>query len=104
VGTTPPEPGLLGTWDAHLRVAISDNECLVLVSVVVIGRRLDAGDERSTVKIRIGIDIACRAAHQAACADETGRILWSGYRFRTIPTDLKRLWAKVPDNQKKSWW
>jgi transposase len=48
------------------------------------------------VKIRIGIDIACRAAHAAACADETGKILWGGHRFRTNPSDLDRLWAKIP--------
>jgi transposase len=49
------------------------------------------------VKIRIGIDVACRATHQAACADETGKILWDNHRFRTIPAELERLWAKVPE-------
>jgi len=48
------------------------------------------------MKIRIGIDVACRAAHQAACADETGRVLWGGHRFRTTPGDLAALWARVP--------
>lgn len=48
------------------------------------------------MKIRIGIDIACRAAHQAACADETGRIMWSGHRFRTSAGDLEMLWSRIP--------
>ncbi len=47
--------------------------------------------------IRLGIDVACRADHQASCADATGEFLWSGWRFRTTPADLKRLWAKVPE-------
>jgi transposase len=48
------------------------------------------------VKVRLGIDIACRAAHRAACAEETGRILWSGHRFHTRAQDLQALWAKLP--------
>ena len=35
------------------------------------------------MKIRLGIDVACRAAHQASCADEAGVFAWSGHRFRT---------------------
>jgi len=48
------------------------------------------------VKIRLGIDVACRAAHQGSCADETGVFAWSGHRFRTDPADLEVLWAKLP--------
>jgi len=48
------------------------------------------------VKIRLGIDVACRAAHQGSCADETGEFAWSGERFRTDPADLEALWAKLP--------
>ena len=48
------------------------------------------------LKIRLGIDVACRAAHQASCADDTGRFLWSGHRFRTDPTELDELWKKLP--------
>jgi hypothetical protein len=48
------------------------------------------------MKIRLGIDIACRSPHHAACADETGKMLWSGHRFRTTPTDLAALWARLP--------
>jgi transposase len=48
------------------------------------------------MKIRLGIDVACRAAHQASCADETGTMLFSGRQFRTDPKDLDALWAKLP--------
>ena len=48
------------------------------------------------MKVRLGIDIACRAAHRAACADETGKIIWSDHRFWTRAEDLQALWAKLP--------
>lgn len=48
------------------------------------------------MKIRMGIDVACRAAHQASCADEAGNVIWAGHRFRTDPADLDALWAKLP--------
>ena len=44
---------------------------------------------------RLGIDVACRADHQASCADGAGEFLWSGCRFRTTVADLQRLWAKL---------
>jgi hypothetical protein len=47
--------------------------------------------------LRLGIDIACRAAHQVSLADEQGRFIWTGRRFRTTPQDLARLWAMLPD-------
>ena len=47
--------------------------------------------------LRLGIDIACRAAHQVSLADEQGRFIWTGRRFRTTPQDLDRLWAMLPD-------
>ncbi len=46
--------------------------------------------------ISLGIDVACRADHQASCADGAGEFLWSGWRFRTTAADLQRLWAKLP--------
>ena len=49
------------------------------------------------VEVRLGVDVACTAAHQASLADETGRFLWQGWRFRTTTTDLEQLWAKIPD-------
>lgn len=48
------------------------------------------------MKIRVGVDIACRSPHYAACADETGTILWSGHRFRTDVAELDALWARLP--------
>lgn len=48
------------------------------------------------MRIRLGIDVACRAAHRCACADETGRMVWSGHRFRTSVEDLEALWARLP--------
>jgi transposase len=48
------------------------------------------------MKIRLGVDVACRAAHQASCADESGQFLWSGHGFRTDPDELDALWAKLP--------
>lgn len=47
-------------------------------------------------EVRLGIDVACTAAHQASLADERGEFLWSGWRFRTTTDDLERLWAKIP--------
>jgi transposase len=44
----------------------------------------------------LGIDVACRAAHQASLADEKGRFLWSARRFRTTSDDLEALWAALP--------
>lgn len=46
--------------------------------------------------LRMGIDIAVRAPHQASLADERGELLWSGHRFRTTATDLDRLWERLP--------
>ena len=45
----------------------------------------------------LGVDIACRAPHQASLAAADGRILWSGHRFRTTIADLERLWARLPE-------
>lgn len=46
--------------------------------------------------LRLGIDIACRAAHQASLADERGEFLWSGRPFRTRSRDLEALWTMLP--------
>lgn len=46
--------------------------------------------------LRMGIDIAVRAPHQASLADERGELLWSGHRFRTTGADLDRLWGRLP--------
>lgn len=46
--------------------------------------------------VRLGIDVACRADHQASLADAAGEFMWSAWRFRTTPVDLAALWAKLP--------
>jgi transposase len=48
------------------------------------------------VKVRLGVDIACRAAHHASLADEHGVMLFVGRRFRTDPDELEALWARLP--------
>jgi transposase len=47
-------------------------------------------------QLTLGIDVACRAAHQASLADSAGRLAWSGRRFRTTVADLNKLWAMIP--------
>jgi len=49
------------------------------------------------VILRMGIDIAVRAPHQASLADDRGELLWSGHRFSTTAADLEQLWARLPD-------
>src|ERR1700740_1686785 len=56
----------------------------------------DPTTQRSPVILRMGIDIAVRAPHQASLADEKGELLWSGHRFRTTAHDLEDLWARLP--------
>ncbi|MGB7981820.1 MAG: hypothetical protein WCF36_13640 [Candidatus Nanopelagicales bacterium] len=46
------------------------------------------------MKVTMGVDVACRADHQASLADERGEFLWSGVRFRTAMADLNTLWAR----------
>ena len=48
------------------------------------------------MRVTLGIDVACRADHQASLADSAGEFVWSGRRFRTTASDLEQLWAKVP--------
>ena len=48
------------------------------------------------MQLRLGIDVACRAAHQASLADERGEFVWSGRSFRTRARDLEALWALLP--------
>jgi hypothetical protein len=50
-----------------------------------------------SMELRLGIDVACRAAHQASLADDQGKFIWSGWKFTTTTADLEKLWAKVPD-------
>ena len=46
--------------------------------------------------LRMGIDIAVRAPHQASLADARGELVWSGHRFGTTAADLERLWDRLP--------
>jgi transposase len=48
-------------------------------------------------QMTLGIDVACRAAHQGSLADGSGRFAWSGRKFRTTVTDLDRLWGSIPE-------
>ena len=48
------------------------------------------------MRVRLGIDVACRADHQASLAGVDGEFIWSGWRFRTTPADLAALWEKIP--------
>jgi transposase len=54
------------------------------------------GDEKKVTVVRLGIDVACRADHQASLADERGEFMWSAWRFKTSAADLERLWEKIP--------
>lgn len=45
------------------------------------------------MELPLGIDVACRAAHQASLARPDGTFVWTGRRFFTRPADLERLWA-----------
>lgn len=49
------------------------------------------------MQLGLGIDIACRAPHQASLADGVGRLLWVGRRFRTTTADLEALWSALPE-------
>jgi transposase len=59
-------------------------------------RALASDEEEFVDQMTLGIDVACRAAHQASLADERGRFTWTGRRFRTTAADLELLWAQVP--------
>src|SRR3954463_14387080 len=43
----------------------------------------------------LGIDLACRAAHQASLARADGTFVWSGRKFFTTPQDLDRIWSGI---------
>jgi transposase len=56
----------------------------------------DDGKEESMQQVTLGIDVACRAAHQASLADAGGRLVWSGHRFHTTVDELEGLWRRIP--------
>ncbi|KGN30848.1 hypothetical protein N802_05490 [Knoellia sinensis KCTC 19936] len=47
-----------------------------------------------TMALTLGIDVACRAAHQATLARD-GATVWRGRKFGTRPADLERLWMDL---------
>ncbi len=47
------------------------------------------------MRLTLGIDVACRAAHQASLAGADGTLMWSGRKFFTRPAELERLWADL---------
>jgi transposase len=51
-------------------------------------------DEEDAMALTLGIDVACRAAHQATLTRE-GVTLWRGRKFWTRPGDLERLWTDL---------
>jgi transposase len=53
-------------------------------------------EQEETMKVRLGIDVACRAEHQASLAGADGEFVWSGWRFTSTPAALEALWAKIP--------
>jgi transposase len=48
--------------------------------------------EEMLVDLVLGIDLACRAAHQASLARPDGSYVWTGRKFFTRPAELQRLW------------
>lgn len=43
----------------------------------------------------LGIDLACRAAHQASLARPDGTFVWTGRKFFTRPAELEKLWKEI---------
>jgi transposase len=79
------------------RIPVS--ECLVRVVLArqqAVGESAVGGGEEFAVPLRLGIHIACRAAYQVSLADQQGRFLRTGRRFRITPADLAGLWAMLP--------
>lgn len=42
----------------------------------------------------LGVDVACRAAHQASLAID-GKLIWMGRKFFSRPADLEKLWIDL---------
>ena len=82
--------------DVGIRVTPS-SERAVLMPADPDTRIVQTIEEEVMDQVRLGIDVACTAKHQASLADETGRFLWQGWKFRTDPAELETLWAKISD-------
>src|ERR1700692_3801278 len=73
------------------------------MSGAVLSRRCCSSGSTTTkgqivTKLIMGIDVACRASHQASLADAEGNYLWSGRKFRTLSSDLETLWLSLPND------
>jgi hypothetical protein len=47
------------------------------------------------VDLTLGIDLACRAAHQASLTRCDGTFVWTGRKFFTRPAELEKLWKDI---------
>ncbi|WP_201258335.1 IS110 family transposase [Mycobacterium kansasii] len=47
------------------------------------------------MELTLGIDPACRAAHQASLARPDGTFVWTGRKFFTRPGELEKLWNDI---------
>lgn len=47
------------------------------------------------MELVLGIDLACRSAHQASLARPDGTYVWTGKKFFTRTADLDRLWEQL---------
>jgi transposase len=47
------------------------------------------------MELILGIDLACRAAHQASLARPDGTFVWSGRKFFTRPAELEKMWKQI---------
>ena len=45
--------------------------------------------------LTLGIDVACRSAHQASLAAADGKVIFSGAKFRTRPEELEALLSRI---------
>ena len=94
-----PAGGVRLPGDRRSRIPVS--ECLVLPPrAALLPVSSCRCEEDVKVHMTLGIDVACRAAHQASLADETGRFTWSGRRFKTTVADLSRLWESIRPRQR----
>jgi Transposase len=59
------------------------------------GLGLPRSDERISVELILGIDLACRAAHQASLSRPDGTFVWTGRKFFTRPAELEKLWKQI---------
>lgn len=47
------------------------------------------------MELVLGIDLACRAAHQASLARPDGTLAWTGKMYFTRPGELDKLWKEI---------